>query len=116
MVNCFRCNKQDLQRKDRFVYENRESEIHKADPARIPLVYLCKVCSKNEKILDIEMKKFDIDPQPSFYGQVIDLSKIEGLERKIYDDPEFEQNCKYMEEAAIIVCKIYNKLCKEGKL
>ena len=62
------------------------------------------------------MKKFDIDLQPSLYGQIIDLSKIEGLERKTHDDPEVEQNCKCMEVGAIIVCKIYNKLCKEGKL
>ena len=54
MVDCFRCNKQDLQRKDRFVYENRESEIHKAVPARIPLVYLCKHCAAKEKVLLID--------------------------------------------------------------
>jgi len=60
--------------------------------------------------------KIKIDSVNNYYGQTIDLGKIENLQMTKSDDPEHEENLEIHRKATEIVIKAYDKLYKEGKL
>ena len=59
---------------------------------------------------------FKIEHDNNFYGQTVDLSKIENLQMTKSDDPEHEENLEIHRSATELVCKLYDKLYKEGKI
>lgn len=90
-----------------------KKQAYKNVPKHITIVnYTCKECRRS---YNLDKTKIKIDPDNNYYGQTIDLSKIENLQMAKSDDPGREENLERYRKATEIVCKIHDKLYKEGK-